>query len=63
MVIYDLGAAMGCRLRPRFNDPAELTAFYHSVASFGLKFQLGDSLYDLAVPRKGGPGRRWGCEV
>lgn len=37
------------QVKETFNDPAEPTAFYHSVATFGLKFQLGDSLYDLAV--------------
>ena len=44
---------------PRFNDPAELTAFYHSVATFGLKFQLGDSLYDLAAPQREVQGQDW----
>ena len=46
-------------IRPRFNDPAELTAFYHSVATFGLKFQLGDSLYDLAAPQREVQGQDW----
>ncbi|CAL1152558.1 unnamed protein product [Cladocopium goreaui] len=42
-------AVLQLQVKETFNDPAELTAFYHSVATFGLKFQLGDSLYDLAV--------------
>eukprot|EP00435_Cladocopium_sp_Y103_P040410 s666_g11.t1 len=42
-------AVLQLQVKETFNDPAELTAFYHSVATFGLKFQLGDSLQDLAV--------------
>jgi len=37
------------RVKPTYNDPADDTAFYHSVASFGLSFAVGENAAQLAM--------------
>eukprot|EP00927_Polykrikos_kofoidii_P014873 TRINITY_DN16583_c0_g1_i1.p1 TRINITY_DN16583_c0_g1~~TRINITY_DN16583_c0_g1_i1.p1 ORF type:complete len:419 (-),score=51.08 TRINITY_DN16583_c0_g1_i1:130-1386(-) len=37
------------RVKPTFNDKTNDLALFHSVASFGLSFELGDSLLDLST--------------
>eukprot|EP00439_Symbiodinium_sp_Y106_P082448 s10_g21.t2 len=39
------------RVKPTYNDPADDTAFYHSVASFGLSFAVGENAAQLAMRR------------
>mmetsp|Transcript_96640 Transcript_96640/g.171868 ORF Transcript_96640/g.171868 Transcript_96640/m.171868 type:complete len:428 (-) Transcript_96640:230-1513(-) len=36
------------RVKPTFSDAGDESAFFHSIASFGLTFRLGDSALDLA---------------
>mmetsp|Transcript_80058 Transcript_80058/g.235483 ORF Transcript_80058/g.235483 Transcript_80058/m.235483 type:complete len:426 (+) Transcript_80058:45-1322(+) len=36
------------RVKPTFNNARDESAFFHSVASFGLTYALGDSVVDLA---------------
>lgn len=40
---------LSLKVKDSYNDANDSTAFYHSVASHSLKFQLGDTLLDLAV--------------
>lgn len=37
------------RVKPTYNDPADDTAFYHSIAAFGLSFALGENAAQLAM--------------
>eukprot|EP00435_Cladocopium_sp_Y103_P043588 s666_g12.t1 len=39
---------LALRVKPTFNDPSDASAFFHSIASYGMEFGLNENITQLA---------------
>ena len=42
------GELLALKVKPTFHNASDSSAFFHSIASFGLEFHLGENIIDLA---------------